>query len=155
MTPRQRLESFFNQEVGSYLDATRMQDNEDVALKAVCQTVWWARALDEFHEKASGQVYKNLRDGDDSGKHMVGIRYARNRGGHQVAELIRITGGAYFPILLPAPFFEFVWRDLAELPAPDPRWPDVAGAKAYEDHLQAVPVRMTFQYLIDFFNRVP
>lgn len=158
MTDRDRLEAFFAKDVETYYSHTRHVEQEDDALKAVCQAIMWACALDEFRAKPTSPAslaYKSFRASDPAGQQMRGVRYARNRALHQAAELVKVIGGAVFPVPLAAPFFEIVWRTTIELPPPDASHLDPAGETIYIRSLQDQPVRFALDALADFFKRAP
>ncbi len=153
ISTRRRLEQFYREEVKTYFSQIRFQNQTDPALKTVSHALLWACALMEFHKKNT-PGYENFRDADPVREVVAGIRYARNRALHQFTQLLKITGGAALPALLPAPFFEIAWRQLNELPPPDAGFESPQLAVAYETHLQDKPVRFTFDALEGFFERL-
>lgn len=151
---RDRLEKYFEEEVNEYMVTIRHQQNEDKALKCVAQALQWACSLIEFYRKNNDSKLKSFIKKDAAGGVVDGIKYARNRSIHQFIQLLHITGGGEFPMILPAPFFEIRWKKLKDLPSPDKGFEQIILAKNYENSIQDVAVRFTFDKLNDFFKRV-
>jgi hypothetical protein len=95
------------------------------------EALWWAVSADDgFEDLArSGRGYRpnvgNYREArgkDQFGRVLRGLRYARDRCGHQRA-LIAVEDGLRLPFVLPAVLGElFRWRPSDQLPPPDPRF---------------------------------
>jgi len=155
MIERERLQAFFSQEVQSHNAHISHSDDKEEALKAVCQAIVWACALDAFRSQPTtpgSAAYRTLRRSETCGQHLEGVRYARSRAAHQAAELVRVVERATFPAFSPVPLFEITWRLAAALPAPETDHLDRAGEDAYIRLLQDQPVRFTFDALARFFK---
>ena len=153
-TTRDRLESAYLEEVTNYISSTRLEHHEEQALKAVGQSLLWSCALIEFYRKGISD-YNIYLQSHPSRDLVKGIIYSRNRVLHQFIQLVFITDdGAAFPIILPAPFFEIRWKPLKALPLPDKGFEDVKRAKCYEDNLENIPIRFTFEKLTQFFKDI-
>tara|TARA_R110001606_G_scaffold83958_6_gene191454 strand:- start:11565 stop:12050 length:486 start_codon:yes stop_codon:yes gene_type:complete len=150
---QERLNNFFNEEVDDYLMNTRFNDNPEVTLKSVGHAILWACALDEFYKKKYPN-YESLRKSDLKFEVVAGIRYARNRAVHQFTQLLYITEGAELPALLPMPFFEIRWKEVADLPVPDKGYENRELAAFYRKHLENKPVRHAFDDLREYFERM-
>jgi hypothetical protein len=93
----------------------------------LAEALWWAVSVDDgFKELAALQglgwsnngAYRNDRDNDADGRVLEGVRYARDRCGHQLA-LAALEGGLTSPFRLPntlGPAFR--WRTSDQLPQP-------------------------------------
>jgi hypothetical protein len=150
---QERLNNFFDEEVDDYLMNTRLNDNPEVTLKSVGHTILWACALDEFYKKKYPN-YESLRKSDLKSEVVAGIRYARNRAIHQFTQLLYITDGAELPALLPMPFFEIRWKEVADLPVPDKGYENRELEAFYTKHLENKPVRHAFEDLKEYFERM-
>lgn len=92
----------------------------------LAEALWWMVSLDDaFEELASEGVgwadrgaYRDARDKDASGRVLLGVRYARDRCGHQLA-MAALEDGLTPPLQLPntsGAFFR--WRPSGQLPQP-------------------------------------
>ena len=52
LSAKKRLNSFFVEEVNSFLQVARLNNNREIALKSVGHTILWACPLDEFYKKS-------------------------------------------------------------------------------------------------------
>lgn len=135
---------------------------------AVTEALWWARAIDENFGKvgkpnAAGESYAAAAIADIDGRVLPGVRYARNRGGHQLTLVTRLVrpldpktlSGAAFRrgVRPPASFTVPAWRPFADLPPPDPRHPDTPGQQAYKHHLDGRTVGNTLEQLSRWFAK--
>ena len=86
------------------------------------EALWWTTAVDEGFEDLDGDGYKSEREAEWLGRHLVGLRHARNQAGHQRAFMVRSEGGLTFPVTFPLtiPPMRVVWRPVEELPPPSP-----------------------------------
>jgi hypothetical protein len=93
----------------------------------LAEALWWAVSVDDgFKELAERQglgwankgAYRNDRDNDPDGRVLEGVRYARDRCGHQLA-LAALEGELTLPFHLPntlGPAFR--WRPSDQFPQP-------------------------------------
>jgi hypothetical protein len=114
----------------------------------------WAVALDEriaAHWAPEGkQLGWGWRDRVEAADVMAGVRFARNRVHHQWSDALRLDDrGFVLPVTLPTGFFEWRWRDLADLPPSKRR--DSDGESVYRDRLADSPARLTLTRLRDAF----
>jgi hypothetical protein len=124
---------------------------EDVFIP-LTEALWWACSVDEGFEDLDGTGYKTDRDQDTRGRVLRGLRYARNRCGHQRAMIVERSYGHTFPVTFPltyTPFF--TWRPLNELPPPDPKFRDQEGKDAYRKSLARKPAADTLDYTAQWF----
>ena len=96
-----------------------------------------------MHE-LEGESYEQRRDADTDGSVMPGIVFARNRGGHYRALMLRNRYGTELGTWILGKgqlgmTTCLVWRDRAELP----RGRRSYGEAAYKRHLETHPVRDT------------
>lgn len=147
-----RLEKYYHEEVNSYFNSTRLNNNEEVALKNVGQALLWGAAILEFYEKKN-KDFSEWAKMDEASHVIMGFKYARNRVVHQFLQLLHISNGAVFPIEFPAPFFEICWLPLESLPNPDKGHEHKSKAEAYKRGLENKSVRFTFETLDSFFAR--
>jgi hypothetical protein len=94
----------------------------------LAEALWWTVSVnDGFEELAdtgtisqwpSKRHYQGARDEDPTGRVLVGLRYARDRCGHQLA-LVALEDGLRLPFRLPNVLGEFFrWRPSEQLPQP-------------------------------------
>jgi hypothetical protein len=111
-----------------FLAASRSGATPDVVFVPLTEALWWTVSADDgFAELAdSGAIatwpsksdYHAARNADTSGRVLAGLRYARDRCGHQLA-LIAVEDGLRFPFRLPnATGQAFRWRPSAQIPQP-------------------------------------
>lgn len=123
----------------------------------ITEALWWAVSLDEGYEKLQGKAYKDDRAQDVRGMKLLGVRYARNRGGHQRALVVEhhkggLTVPIRVPIVIPGPSFR--WCAVDKLPPADPGFEFPNGRKSYEDHLAGVRASETLAEGADWFAHV-
>lgn len=135
---------------------------------AITEALWWARAIDENFRKigkpnSASVSYASAAAADDDGQILPGVRYARNRSGHQLHLATTLT----WPLIrgmLPLtalreghrPVFSswvIVWRPFAALPPPDPQHQDLAGQRGYKEHLAGQIVSVTLEQLSRWFAK--
>jgi hypothetical protein len=73
---------------------SRVQGNE--YRLALAESCWWMSAIDEQLEADPHNRYKSRRNSSDDGRHLLGIRFARN---HQLHALVRFGRGNVRPFL--------------------------------------------------------
>jgi hypothetical protein len=127
------------------------------AFVTLAEVLWWAVSLDEGYQARDGASYTTRRDTDPDGRLWHGVRFARNRAGHQRLVMVRRRPGAELGSLVLGvsrlgTATELVWRPSAELPT-DPRHPDHEGRRVYEQALQERPVRETIDALRRWFDK--
>ena len=128
--------------------------NEEAAMIALVEALWWTVSLDEEYGKAFGPLYKTERDADERGRVIDGIRLARNRGGHQRALLVE-KRELTWPIRWPATFgLFFRWRPVEDLPPADPRYEarEKPLRTAYEMWLSGRPADQTVREVLAWFD---
>jgi hypothetical protein len=77
---------------------------EDVFIP-LTEALWWAVSVDEGFTDLDGAGYEQDRDQDTRGQVFRGLRYARNRCGHQRAIVAELKeGGHGFPVSFPVSF---------------------------------------------------
>lgn len=76
----------FDQAVVRYEAQVAMGDNVDALslLVPLAEALWWAISLDEEYDGLEVN-YRATRNADETGRLLLGLRYARNRCGHQRA----------------------------------------------------------------------
>jgi hypothetical protein len=127
-------------------EATRGAAPEDVFVP-LSEALWWTVSTDEgFTDLAqlpngyrANPRYSDARDSDQFGRVLRGLRYARNRCGHQRA-LVAVEKGLSVPFSVPFTLGEFFrWRPSSELPAPDAKFSDDKGRQIYDTLLAGRP----------------
>jgi hypothetical protein len=70
-------------------------DDELATAAAITEAVMWCCSLDDlwWHDPRYGAI----RDADEGGRLFPGLRWARNRGIHEVVALHHTTGGRSYP----------------------------------------------------------
>lgn len=117
----------------------------------LAESLWWAVSVDEGFARIDGPDYGTERDADTSGRIFRGLKYARNRCGHQRALAIKEQGLA-LPARLPFTLgVYFRWRPLADLPPADPAFRDARGARTYEEWLAGRPATRTLEAMAQWF----
>ena len=139
------------------LHATGLTANETDAFAPLAEVLWWAVSLDGGHRARHGERYVSKRDADSDGQLWQGVRFARNRAGHQRLAMVRRHPGAELGTLMLGvsrlgTVTELVWRPASELPF-DPNYPDDKGRRVYEQALQGRPVRETVDALRRWFDK--
>lgn len=108
------------------------------------EALWWGAAFDEGMRELEGETYEQRRDAATDGRAMPGIVFARNRGGHYRALMLRNRYGTELGSWILGKgqlglTSRLVWRDRAELPPGRSNY----GETAYKRHHEAQPVRDT------------
>jgi hypothetical protein len=141
-----------------YREETNTRDQLS-PLVPLAEALWWAVSIDEGLKKLN-TGYAALLESDPMGPVMRGLRYARNRIGHQRALVIKRRWFETFSQTADGRWVEtfeqnaegrwvekfqqdFAWRRLEELPGPPPRQGDPQGAAGYESRLQGCWARDT------------
>lgn len=120
----------------------------DEAFIPLSEALWWSMSIDEGFVALDGDDYRQARDADQDGRILRGIRYARNRTGHQRALILQRNEGLQFPVQFPLVFNELVWRSADQLPQGRP---DHAGLVAYSRFLQGSPARHSLDQCAAWF----
>jgi hypothetical protein len=82
---------------------------------------------------------------------LAGVRYARNSIHHHWADALRLdTGGRAYPRRYPLRYFEWLWRDVDEIPTPSSPY----GRDVYESELAGRPAKATLMTLREAFRFV-
>jgi hypothetical protein len=124
------------------------------------EALWWIVTTDDgFANLARVQSgyrvdpsYSVARDHDQSGCVLPGLRYARNRCGHQRA-LIAVERGVSIPFTVPFTLgFFFRWRASGELPPADPKFRDDRGRKIYDTLLADRPASQALDLAAKWFT---
>lgn len=113
----------------------------------VTEALWWASSVDEGLTKLpQGTRSRSYRDAvaqDPRGGLVHGLRYARNRSGHQRALATTLTWPLFVghPMLrIPFPqhleTLQVAWLPASQLPAADPKFHHPSQEAAYITHLQ-------------------
>jgi hypothetical protein len=139
------------------LHTTGPAANAADAFVALAEVLWWAVSLDEGYQAQDSPNYTRRRNADPDGRLWQGVRFARNRAGHQRLVMVRRQPGAELDSLVlgVSPLgtvTELVWRPAVELPI-DPRYPDHKGRRVYEQALQGRTVRETIDALRRWFDK--
>jgi len=145
-------------------EPTRLSTDPDDMLIATTEVLWWAMALDERLSKDSPayrQALDGHRDSESRDKQRLpdvikGLRHARNRLGHQLADGITVShGGVSAPLVSPIVSYELRWVPLAEIDEDtDSRFPGKETGSAYSQVLAGQTVRSTIYQLREWlFSR--
>lgn len=132
-------------------DSPESGDASHAILIPVMEALWWARSVDEEFLKEYGPAYTSSRQANPNGRLMDGIRYARNRGGHQRAVAV-VNRGWTLPLRLP-----FVigthprWRRAEELPSADNPHHE-SGKDVYQNSMAGDPVAITLRHVNEWFT---
>jgi len=128
------------------------------------ETLWWTVSADDsFEELTDTRVitywrsradYRQARNADESGRVLAGLRYARDRCGHQLA-LIALEDGLRLPFALPnATGQAFRWRPSAQLPQPRSNSRRAQAERmrpGYDTWLAGRPAAMTVESAANWF----
>lgn len=128
---------------------------------AAVEAVWWLVAIDEALDGQIGPRYRAVRDQDDDGRVMQGLRWLRHQHAHQVV----VTGSG-------GPMVDAFGRDRPDGPepgvalylSPDYCWrtaeaicgedgKDRADRAAYEAHVAGRPLQTPLLRASDWLNR--
>ncbi|KIH97629.1 hypothetical protein LP52_18155 [Streptomonospora alba] len=143
--------SGFNGAVVRYREEVSKHDGTDVgALVPVTEALWWAISVDEEYRKEYADWYKSRRDQDRDGRLMLGVRYARNRCGHQRAIAINRHNGMAWPAHWPSRWGAVTWKQ--ELPPADNPNQE-HGKDVYWEHLAGRDVGNTLVAVENWFAR--
>jgi hypothetical protein len=98
----------------------------EVVFVPLAEALWWAVSpgdgFDELASEGTGWAnrgaYRDARKTDTSGRVLIGVRYARDRCGHQLA-MAALEDGLRPPFSFPnTPGVSFRWRPSGQLPQP-------------------------------------
>ncbi len=143
----------YAQAVARFESAAKGRD-ATTAFLPLFESLSWAVAVDEriaAHWAPEGKPLEwAWRDRVEGADVMAGVRFARNRVHHQWSDALRLDDrGFVLPVTLPTGFFEWCWRDLADLPAG--KRGDPNGELVYRDRVAGSPARLTLTRLRDAF----
>lgn len=147
----------FRSAMDRFLTTTRQRNlGPETYFVPITEALWWAASVDEGYEKLYGQPYRDARDKDARGSLLLGVRYARNRGGHQRALVVEHRkGGLTVPIRLPMsiPGPSFRWRSVGNLPPADRGYEFPTGKASYEKNLAGKLASETLSNVADWFDQ--
>ena len=134
---------------------------EDVFVP-LSEALWWTVSADDGFEHLARTDpgyrpnlgdYRQARGKDRYGRVLCGLRYARDRCGHQRA-LVAVETGLTFPIAFPVAFGEFFrWRRSDQLPPPDPKFRGAALRSDYDSLLAGRPASQTLEAAAKWFEQ--
>jgi hypothetical protein len=117
------------------------------------EALWWIFALDEHYCRLGANDYKELRDRDEDGQVVFGLRLARNRVGHRMALMLQ-DPRVEADVLLPQISLEQLrWRRYEDLPLVGKRWESTSQEAAYRRHLEGQAARYSLRRANHFFVR--
>ncbi len=132
---------------------------EDVFV-LLTEALWWAVTADDGFEdlarsgygyRANVGAYRDARGRDPYGRVLLGLRYARDRCGHQRA-LVAVEHGLGFPIAFPVVFGEFFrWRRSAQLPVSGRRVASERLRSQYDNLLAGRPAAAALESAAKWF----
>jgi len=141
--------------------ATPSAAPEDVFVP-LSEALWWTVSADDGFEylartdpsyRPNLGDYRQARDKHQYGQLLRGLRYARDRCGHQRA-LVAVETGLTFPIAFPVAFGEFFrWRRSDQLPLPDPNFQSAALQPDYNSLLAGRPAAQTIEAAAKWFEQ--
>lgn len=124
------------------------------------EALWWAVSADDGFEdltrvdpgyRPNVGSYRTAKGKDGYGRALRGLRYARDRCGHQRA-LIAIETGLTFPIAFPDAFGEFFrWRRSDQLPPPDSKSQSAGLQTEYDGVLTGRPATQALESAAKWF----
>lgn len=113
------------------------------------EALWWTVTVDDGFEgladiglsnRVNRDAYRIARNGDQDGRVLRAVRYARDRCGHQRALMTGVRLPT-IPFTLPMTLGPVVcWRPSSDLPAPDPRFSNPVLQTEYDGLLSGQPV---------------
>lgn len=114
---------------------------------AITEAAMWICSLDELWWDVSG--YAEARESDGEGQLVPGVRWARNRGLHEVLAVHETTEGRSYPKRFPMRFWTVRWRtDVGEGRRPDP-----LKRAVYDERLRGKQVWVTLASVERFLVR--
>ena len=126
-------------------------DTDGVYCSAV-ESVVWACALDDILGQAE-PGYEARREADIDGRLLVGIRWARNRGVHNVLSLHEVHHGPPVYVTYPERWWDFTWLDRDRIPTAGR--PAPLQERAYDEHLSGESVEATLASVYRFLTTRP
>ena len=126
-------------------EPTRLSTDADDILVATTEVLWWAMALDERLARDVA-AYKAEREAHEDMEDVSGgLRHARNRLGHRLAEAITVShAGMSFPAVFPLTFHEMLWVSREDIDTgAEPGHENTRDGGAYERALAGRLVRAT------------
>ncbi len=125
-------------------------------LIATTEVLWWAMSLDERLREDSGTYEGDLAKSSNLNDIAHGLRHARNRLGHQLADAIRVShGGFVSPVVLRIVFHEMYWVDRTTIDSIPGSRPGPKTGNAYDRALANRLVRLTVRELTDWLLARP
>lgn len=136
-------------------EPTRLSRDADDMLIATTEVLWWAMALDDRLTRDSPEYVAELAEEADLADIAAGLRHARNRLGHQLADAIWVDDrGAVFPVTFPLVFHELHWVSREDIDRGADR-PGKEAGDAYERALADRLVRRTVPKLTGWLLHRP
>jgi hypothetical protein len=124
------------------------------------EALWWAVSADDGFEDLARRGcgyrpnvgnYREARGKDQFGRVLPGLRYARDRCGHQRA-LVAVEDELRLPFALPAVLGEFFrWRSSDQLPPADPKFRSEGLRPDYDDLLAGRPASEALESAAKWF----
>lgn len=121
---------------------------------ALGETLWWVFSLDEHYRHHFGKAYEKHRDDDSHGQVILGLRFARNKVGHQLALLVADPSGrSVFDSAANTGFTlgQLVWRRSGDILGAEKQ--DDPQRRCYDRWLAENPVRYGIRHANYFFIR--
>jgi len=131
---------------------TRLSTNADDMLVATTEVLWWATAVDERLARDVAAYKTERKAHEDMADVSRGLRHARNRLGHQLAEAITVShAGMSFPTVFPLTFHEMFWVSREDVDTgAGPGHENTSAGAAYERALAGRLVRATIPAFTDW-----
>ena len=138
-----------------FLDKATPGSAPEEVFVPLAEALWWAVSTDDGFERLASSDpgyrpnrgdYQQARNKDQYGQVLCGLRYARDRCGHQLA-LVAIETGLGFPRTYPITYGEyFRWRWFDQLPPPDRHYPSGRLRPVYDQLLAGHPASRTLEW---------
>ena len=145
-------------------------DDEPVLARALIETLWWQKSVEDLWEEELGEAFYRRRDASDGGVAVGGLAYARNVGGHRVGrtydEVVYRAASTVESVTLAsmgAGARDAGARDAAD---GDPRWPRLSDlpplpmedpfdrARMYSDRVADRPLPEPLHAALGFFEEL-
>jgi len=138
-------------------EPTRLSTDADDMLVATTEVLWWAMALDERLARDVAAYKAERKAHEDMEDVSRGLRHARNRLGHQLAEATTVShAGMSFPAVFPLTFHEMFWVSREDIDTgAGPGHENTRDGGAYERALAGRLVRATIPAFTDWLLGQP
>ena len=134
------------------LQVCRTSEQPADSFAALTEALDWVTKLDIDLHKLCPETYRQKRDNHQSGRGVLGHRFARglNQHNERTVDLVNVTRGVQFPVRPPVCPWELQWKVRTDLPYPEKH--NLKYVESYDKYLAGRLARETLFGVLEFFE---